>query len=577
MPHPLLPKLFTTLREYSREQLIKDVIAGVIVGIIAIPLSIALGISSFPEGVSPNGFTPAESGLYTAIIAGFLISLLGGSRVQIGGPTGAFVVIVYGILLKYGYDGLVVATLMAGVFLAIMGLCRMGSMIKYIPYPITAGFTCGIAVVLFLNQIKSFLGLSFTHVVDGVTKPFSPDGSVETVEAIFRHIGTLDPVTLIVGALALLIIIAWPKLPWRFAQIIPGALIAIIATTLLVKYAELGTVRTIGTLYPDLKAQMPHFKAPSVSWEVMRALTPAAITIALLAAIESLLSAVVADGMIGARHRSNAELVAQGAANIGAALFGGIPATGAIARTAANVRNGGRTPVAGLVHALSVLLIMLLLMTYAKLIPMTTLAAILIIVCYNMGDWQAFRDIAKAPKSDLVVLLITFTLTVAIDLVAAIEVGMVIACLLFMKRMAAVTEVKLLSDDEGGMDTIEDKEIRRKLAKNYKNLIVLYEINGPFFFGAADKFMEVSGQVDADLKAIIIKMEHVPAVDATALHFLETLQTTCHKRGIFLYLTHVHSQPMRALERAEFAKDQPKTLILPTIEEAVEHFETTRL
>jgi SulP family sulfate permease len=562
MQHSLIPKFFTTIREYTREQFIKDFIAGIIVGIIAIPLSIALGIASFPPEVAKGmAFSPAESGLYTAIIAGFLISLLGGSRVQIGGPTGAFVVIVYGIINTYGYDGLVIATIMAGIFLIIMGMTRMGSLIKYIPYPVTCGFTSGIAIVLCITQLKEFLGMKYSEI---------PEGSLGKVEAAFNHFGSSDLATVTIGLLALAIIVFWPEIPGKITKIIPGSLIAIIVTTLLVKFlpfASFHDVATIGDRFSDLKAQLPPFHIPVVPWENLRNLVAPALTIALLAGIESLLSAVVADGMTGSRHRSNAELIAQGAANVGSAFFGGLPATGAIARTAANVRNGGRTPVAGMIHAATVLAIMLIFMPYAKMIPMTTLAAILLVVCYNMGDWQVFRDMLKAPRSDLAVLLVTCALTILVDLVVAIEVSMIITAFLFMKRMADVTEVNVISDDEEGAD--EDADIRRALARQYGQKIQIYEIRGPFFFGAADKFMAMLNQMHDDTRVIIVKLEHVPAMDATALHFLDTLHTTCRKRNIGLYLTHVASQPMRVIRKSDFFEDLGADHFYPDLETAV--------
>ena len=416
----LKPKLFEAMKNYSKQQLIKDIIAGVIVAIIALPLSIALAIAS---GVTP------ECGLYTAIIAGFFISFFGGSRVQIGGPTAAFVVIIYGIVTDFGVDGLVVATILAGIILIIMGFCHFGSLIKYIPYTITTGFTCGIGVSLFVGQIKDFLGLDMGAV---------PSEFIEKIAAYAEHITTTDLTTVLVGVLALVILIFFPKLTDK----IPASLVAIIITTLVVKLAEL-PVNTIGSVYGELSSRLPMPTLPNVSFKMVQELLSPAFTIALLAGIESLLSCVVSDGMIGEKHNSNAELIGQGLGNIFSGLFGGIPATGAIARTAANVKNGGRSPIAGIVHSITLLLILLILMPTAALIPMTTLAAVLLVVAWNMCDWHAFfRLIKKAPKSDIIVLVGTFFLTVVFDLVVAIEVGIVVTALLFMKRMAEVSDVK---------------------------------------------------------------------------------------------------------------------------------------
>lgn len=522
------PKLFTSLKGYSKEHLLKDITAGIIVGIIALPLSIALAISS---GVSP------EKGLYTAIIGGFLISLLGGSRVQIGGPTGAFVIIVYGIIAQYGYEGLVISTIMAGIFLILMGVLKLGSLIKFIPAPVTTGFTSGIAFVIFSGQIKDFLGLK----IDEVPSEFFPKFA-----SYISNISTISYQSLILGVVSIAIIALWPKIN----RIIPGSLIAIIVTTIASLLLKLD-VETIGSKFGELSSQLPPFSIPNIDLGTVPPLIRPALTIAVLAAIESLLSAVVADGMIGDKHRSNTELIAQGIANIASALFGGIPATGAIARTAANVKNGGHSPVAGIVHSLTLLVIMLVFMPYATLIPLSTLAAVLIVVAYNMSEWRIFLNFFKAPKSDITVLLLTFSLTVIADLVVAIEVGMVFAAFLFMKRMADVTNVKSISDEIDDMaeqadsDSIGDKKISKD--------VMVYEINGPFFFGAAGKFIEVMNEIQQKPpKVMILRMRNVPAIDATGYSSLYGLYKKCKKNNTRLLLSQVQPQPMKALEKYGF-------------------------
>ena len=521
----LKPKLFTVLQEgYSREQLFRDLTAGFIVGIIAIPLSIALAISS---GVSP------EKGLYTAIIAGFIISLLGGSRVQIGGPTGAFVVIIYGIIQKKGYEGLVIATIMAGIIMIFMGLVKLGGVIKYIPYPITTGFTSGIAVVIFSQQIKDFLGLKTEK---------NPSEFIERIHEYIKAIGTIDIGSVLVGTIALLIIIGWPYINKK----IPGALVAIIITTLAVQLLGI-EVETIGDRFSDLKAALPAFNIPSVNLALISDLLPSAMTIAFLASIESLLSAVVADGMIGGKHRSNMELVAEGAANIFSVLFGGIPATGAIARTAANIRNGGRTPIAGIVHSLTVFAIMMLLMPLAKMIPMTTLAAILMIVAYNMSEWRAFKNLLKAPKMDIAVLLLTFVLTVVLDLVVAIEFGIVMAALLFMKRMADYTKVESIKED------LEDSsDIALYSPEGINPAIQIYQIYGPFFFGAADKFTNTIQYNEKPTRVLILRLRHVPFIDATGYHALFKAYSYCRKKRILVLFTQLYDQPYKVLKNHGF-------------------------
>lgn len=518
-----VPKLFTCLKDYSKEQFIKDITAGVIVAIIAFPLAIALAIAS---GVSP------EKGLHTAIIGGFIVSLLGGSRVQIGGPTGAFIVIVYGIIEKYGLDGLIVATLIAGVFLIIMGLLRFGSVIKFIPYTITTGFTSGIAITIFSTQIKDFLGLT----MDKVPSEFIPKWA-----AYFKSFSTINYQSLFIGVLCLAIILFWPKINKK----IPGTLIAIIIATVTVNVFGL-EVETIGSRFGDISSSLPKISLPSFDINMIKGLIMPGLTIAVLAGIESLLSAVVADGMIGGKHRSNMELIAQGGANIFSALFGGIPVTGAIARTAANVKNGGRTPVAGIVHSVVLMIIMMLFMKYMKLVPMASLAAILIMVSYNMGEWEAFKRIPKAPKSDAVVFLVTFALTVFMDLVVAIGVGVVLASFLFMRRMSEVTEVKCLIDASEGEETLKLPDM------NVSKDISFYEINGPFFFGAADKFINVVREMSFASKVLILKMENVPAMDASAYHSLKILYDLCKKNHTKLVITNLQPQPLKMLKKYGF-------------------------
>jgi SulP family sulfate permease len=525
----LKPKLFSVMKTYTKEQFVKDVIAGIIVAIIALPLSIALALAS---GVTP------ERGLYTAIVAGFVISFLGGSRVQISGPTAAFATIVAGIVAKKGIEGLAVATVMAGIILIIMGLLKFGRLLKFIPYTITTGFTLGIAVTIFIGQIKDFLGLTL-H-----TKP------VETLEkliACFEAITTINLQAVLIGVLSLIILIFWPKINNK----IPASLVAVIVAAAVVKLFGV-EVNTIGSLY-EISSKPPTFQVPNFSISMINSMFPDAITIAVLAGVESLLSCVVADGMIGSKHRSNMELVAQGAGNIFSSLFGGIPATGAIARTAANVKNGGRTPVAGMVHAVTLFLILVVLMPYAALIPMPTIAAILFMVAYNMSEWREFLELVKkSPKSDILVLVSTFALTVIFDLVVAIEVGILMAAILFVKRMADVADVQswtYLEDDPAEDDLNDPENIRKK--KVPKNTLV-YEINGPMFFGAADKFMDIS--LDSRVKVVILRMRSVPAMDVNALHVLNNVLKACQKRNITLLLSHVQEQPLKMMQKAGFDK-----------------------
>ena len=518
----LKPMLFSSIKTYNKEKLIKDVIAGIIVAIIALPLSIALALAS---GVGP------EEGLYTAIVAGFIISFLGGSTVQIAGPTAAFATIVAGVVARNGMEGLVVATLMAGIFLILMGVFKLGSLIKYIPYTITTGFTAGIAVTIFIGQLKDFFGVVYA----GGEKPIE---TMEKLEVFFEYISTVNFQAAIVGIVSLAILILWPYVSKK----IPGSLIAVLVGVFMAMKMD---VLTIGDLY-NVSSSLPRFSLPSFDISLIKSVLPDAFTIAILAAIESLLSCVVADGMTNSKHRSNAELVAQGVGNMGSALFGGIPATGAIARTAANIKNGGSSPIAGMVHAVVLLLILVLLMPYAALIPMPTIAAILFVVAYNMCQWRPFVHLVKtAPKSDIAVLVLTFVLTVVFDLVIAIEVGFVLACLLFMKRMSDETGIvgwKYVEEDT------DDSEKLKVLPKEIR----VYEITGPLFFGAADRIAQIG--MKEFTKCIIIRMRSVPAIDVTAMNSLEELYARCEKKGIRLVFSHVNDQPYRVMEKAGFVE-----------------------
>lgn len=518
------PKLFSVMKGYTKGQLVKDIISGIIVAIIALPLSIALAIAS---GVSP------EKGIHTAIIAGFMISLLGGSRVQIGGPTAAFVIIIVGIINQYGIDGLVVATIMAGIILIIMGLCRFGTLIKFIPSTITVGFTAGIAVTLFTQQLKDFFGLQIEKV---------PSEFIPKIKSYAQNWGTLNKQALLIGVIALIIMIAWGYVTDK----IPGSLVAIVVTTLIVKYADMD-VATIGKVYGTLSSKFPTPTIPNVNFNMIKELISPAFTIAILAAIESLLSCVVSDSMIGSRHRSNMELVAQGVGNVCSGLFGGIPATGAIARTAANVKNGGRTPIAGIVHTIVLALIMILFMPLAALIPMPTLAAVLIMVAYNMCGWREFVAMLKAPKSDVIVLITTFGLTIVFDLVVAIEVGMILAAMLFLNRMANVTDIRKWVDaDEEILKASEENDM--ELIKLPKKTVV-YEISGPLFFGAANKLLGIVAESKKDNYVMILRMRSVPALDSTAFKTLENIYNQCEKSKIKLILSHVNEQPMSVIKK----------------------------
>ena len=542
-----IPKLFDCMKGYTKEQFVKDIVAGVIVAIIALPLSIALALAS---GVGP------EQGIYTAIFAGFVISLLGGSGVQIAGPTAAFATIVAGIVAKNGMEGLVIATIMAGILLIIMGLLKFGNLIRFIPYTITAGFTIGIAVTIVIGQIKDFLGLTFTS---------APVETMDKLKACAESIGTFNWQALLVGMVSLAILILWPKVTEK----IPSSLIAVIAAIIMVKLIGMD-VKTIGDLY-TISSELPKVNIPAADFNMVRSLFPDALTIAVLAGIESLLSCVVADGMVGSRHKPNAELVAQGAGNIVSALFGGIPATGAIARTAANIKNGGRTPIAGMVHSVTLLLILLVLMPYAAWIPMPAIAAILFMVAYNMSGWREFLLLVKtSPKSDVIVLVTTFVLTVVFDLVVAIEAGLVMAAILFLIRMSAVTEVKSWKYIGENISENDDPESIRFKAVPKKTLV--YEIIGPMFFAAADKFMDIS--LEQDIKVIIIRMRGVPAMDVTALRSLKMISATCKKRGITLLLSHVQEQPKAMMKKAGFASEVGEENFCSNIDEALSRAES---
>jgi len=517
------PSLIGCMKNYEKGQLIKDITAGVIVAIIALPLSIALAIAS---GVGP------AVGLYTAIVAGFLVSLLGGSRVQIAGPTAAFATIVAGIVATKGIEGLAVATILAGVILVLLGVFRLGGLIKFIPYTITTGFTSGIAVTILVGQLKDFFGLTFTH---------APVETMEKIEEVILSFGTVNLWAVAIGVLSLAILILLPKVLPK----VPASLIAVIVCALVVKLFNV-PVNTIGTLYPDISSAAPKLVVPAFSLKTIVDAIPDAFTIAVLAAVESLLSCVVADGMIGTKHNSNTELIAQGVANVGSALFGGIPATGAIARTAANIKNGGRSPIAGMVHAVVLFAMLVILMPYAKLIPMPTIAAILFVVAYNMSEWREFVHIVKtSPLSDTIVLVSTFVLTIVFDLVVAIVVGIILATVLFMKRMADESSVSAWkTPDESDPDHIRFKKVPQGVR--------VYEITGPIFFGASDKIADIL--IDEDTKALIIRMRAVPAIDATGIHSIETLVEACKKSEVKLIFSHVNDQPMKVLRKAGIDK-----------------------
>ena len=538
------PKLFSIKERFSKKQLINDIVAGVIVAIIALPLSIALAIAS---GVSP------EKGLYTAIVAGFVISFLGGSNVNISGPTAAFATIVAGIVAQFGTGGLVVATIMAGLLLVIMGIFKFGSLIKYIPYTITTGFTAGIAVTIVIGQIKDFLGLTFPAGMPTVE-------TAEKLHAIAKSIGTFNWQALVVGLIALAIQIVWPKISKK----IPGSLITVIVGVIIVKAFDMN-VNTVGDLY-TISRNLPKFSLPEFNFESIGQLVPSAFTIAILAGIESLLSCVVSDGMIKDKHNSNTELIAQGVGNICSGLFGGIPATGAIARTAANVKNGGRTPIAGIVHAAVLLLILVVLMPYAAWIPMPVIAAILFMVAYNMSEWKRFVKICKtAPKSDILVLVATFVLTVAFDLVVAIEVGMILSLVLFMKRMSDVARIRTWTDGED--NSAPDSERLKAVPKH----TAVIEFDGPMFFASSEKFNSIP--VKEGVTTIILRMRNVPALDITAMRALNDIYSTCNAKGLRLILSHTNEQPLSVMKKSGFFERVGEENFLPNIDEALAYAE----
>jgi SulP family sulfate permease len=544
----LIPKIVTSLETYDREQFLRDLSAGIVVGIVALPLAIAFAIAS---GVTP------DRGLWTAIVAGFLISALGGSRVQIGGPTGAFVVIVYGIVQQHGYEGLAIATLMAGVILIILGVAKFGGVMKFIPQPVITGFTSGIAVIIFASQVKDFLGLRMGDV---------PAEFAHKITAYAAHIGNVSLPAIGVASLALAIIVFWPRVSHR----LPSPFVALIVTTALVQLLGV-PVETIGSRFGEISASVPMPSLPHVTLAQVGALMGPALTIALLAGIESLLSAVVADGMIGGRHRPNMELIAQGIANIASPIMGGIPATGAIARTATNVKNGARTPVAGIVHALTLLVITLAAGRWAALIPMATLAAILVVVAYHMSEWRAFRAELRSPRSDVAVLLVTFALTVFVDLTVAIEVGMVLAAFLFIRRMAEVTNINAvtreLEDDPSEQVYTGDAAMSRRRVPAG---VEVYEINGPFFFGAAERFKDTLARVSGKPKVLIIRMRNVLSLDSTGMHALKDVVKRSRGDGTMVLLSDVHVQPLASLHSSHVIDEIGRENLFGDIDQALE-------
>ncbi|HOZ78866.1 MAG TPA: sulfate permease [Ferruginibacter sp.] len=539
------PELFSTIKNYSRQQFSKDVMAGLIVGIVALPLAIAFAIAS---GVSP------EKGLYTAVIAGFIISAMGGSRVQIGGPTGAFIVIVYGIVQLYGVDGLIIATFMAGIILIMMGFARLGSVIKYIPHPLITGFTSGIAILIFSSQLKDFFGLQMGSI---------PADFIAKWKSYFGNVSSINVYAVVIAAATVAVVQLWPKVTHK----IPGSLIAIFITTAVMQMLQL-PVETIGSKFGDIPSSLPKPVIPHVDFDTIKNLIKPAFTIALLGGIESLLSAVVSDGMIGGNHKSNMELIAQGTANIFSSVFGGIPATGAIARTATNVKNGGRTPVAGIVHAITLLLIMLFVGKWVALIPMATLAGILVVVAYNMSEWESFVAVFKGPRSDVAVLLTTFLLTVLVDLTVAIEVGIVLAAFLFMRNMIKFSNVSMLTKDFEDHGNEKDKYA-------VENFVIpadveVFEITGPLFFGAAYKFKDAMRLIEKPPKILIIRMRQVPIIDATGVRTLEEVYKESKHRGTKLVLSEVHSiQVMKELQDARLLFSIGKANVTKTFQEAV--------
>jgi sulfate permease, SulP family len=543
----LVPKLLTTLKTYDRAQLVADLTAGLVVGIVALPLAIAFAIAS---GVTP------ERGLYTAVIAGFLISALGGSRVQIGGPTGAFVVIVYGIVQRHGVDGLLVATLMAGVILIALGLARLGTAIKFIPFPVVTGFTAAIGAIIAVQQLRDAFGLRLDH---------APAEFIERIEVYLRHADTVNLYAVTLTVITLLIVLLWPRLSHR----IPSPFVALMAGTAVAQVLH-WPVETIGSRFGEISAALPRPSLPPVSLALIRELAGPAFAIAALGAIESLLSAVVADGMIGGRHRSNMELVAQGVANVVSPLFGGMPATGAIARTATNIKSGGRTPVAGMVHALVLLLITLFFGRWAALIPLAVLAAIVLVVAWRLSEWKVFVNELQAPWSDAAVMLTTFILTIVVDLSVAIGVGMVLASFLFMRRMAEVTNVSVVSRefDDGSVGAGDESGAiyRRRIPEG----VEVYEINGPFFFGAAEKFKATLDQVSRRPRILIVRMRNVPAIDSTAMHALKDLIRRTRHQGTQVLLSDVHSQPLVALQRTDLLEEIGEENLFGDVDAALE-------
>lgn len=542
----LVPKLFTTLKFYTKEQFYKDISAGIIVGIVALPLAIAFGIAS---GVSP------EKGLFTAVIAGFIISALGGSRVQIGGPTGAFIVIVFGIVQTYGLDGLMIATILAGIILIIMGLAKFGTLIKFIPLPLITGFTSGIAIIIFITQVKDLLGLDIESL---------PSEFLEKIPVYLQNINSFNPQTVIISVITLAIIILFPFITKK----IPGIFVALIAGTLITQFFGMN-VETISSKFGAIPNSMPSPTFPEITYAKVYALIGPAFTIALLAAIESLLSAVVSDGMIGGKHRSNMELIANGIANIASPIFGGIPATGAIARTVTNIRSGGRTPVAGITHSFVLLLIMIFFGQYAGMIPLCVLACILVVVSYNMFEWREFRAQLKMPKSDVVVLLSTFFLTILFDLTIAIEIGMIMSAFLFMNRMANVANIGIISkefEESSETDVSDENSIQ---GKDIPKGVIIYEVNGPFFFGAASKFKETLRTVEVKSNILILRLRNVPAIDATGIATIDDIYEECKKHSSVLILSGIHAQPLFAAEKAGLIRKIGDENLTGSIDDAI--------
>ncbi len=540
----LKPKLWSTLKDYDRAQFGRDFVSGIIVSIVALPLCIAFAIAS---GVSP------ERGLIAGVIGGFFISLLGGSRVQIGGPAGAFVVIVFGIIADYGIDGLIVSTFIAGILLILFGRFKLGSVIKFIPLPVVTGFTSGIAMIIFISQLADLFGLT----LDVQTANF-----VEKLLALLRATNTVSPVAVAMGTGSIFVMMFWPKI----SKTIPGSVLVLVGATALARFFHLD-VETIGSRFGEIPSMLPMPHMPELTFAEIRRLVSPSITIAVLVAIESLLSAVVADGMIGGRHRSNMELVAQGIANIGSSIFGGLPVTGAIARTATNVRNGGRTPVAGIVHAITLLLLMVVFAPFAKMIPLTALAAILVVVAFNMFEWHSFVALLRGPKSDMAVLMTTFSLTVILDLTVAIEVGMVLAVFLFMKRMSNATEIEIITHEMRDPTPLEEQDVldRSAIPKG----VQIYEINGPFFFGAVYKFKEAMQIVSRPPKVRIIRMRKVPVMDASGMQALVEVFHACQKEGSVMLISGINKQPRDVLERADLLAKFGEENVMPTFDEAI--------